>query len=654
SFFTLLLGLIGSFFSILIWPVRAAWTALRYRKILRRARIRKLIFIGFDGLDARLTEKWMAERKLPNLSRLREVGGYRRLRTTFPALSPVAWSTFATGVNPAKHNIFDFLSRSARSYLPELGPAKVEPPMRRWQIGKLRIPLSRPVLQNRRKSESFWTILGRYQIRSTILRVPVSFPPERFNGKQLAAMCTPDLKGTQGSFFLFTTRQSNGELEGGRRYPLTRSGDSLTGWIDGPEDPLGAEKSIMRIPFEIYCGAQDEAFLRVQRQSIRLRKGQYSPWVKLKFCGKLGVTVTGVARFLVTETGDEFTLYASPLEIDPERPALPISHPRLYAVYLAKLMGSFATLGLAEDTWACNEGAISEQEFLDQAYLIFDERERMFLNALAKTRKGVVGCVFDTSDRIQHIFFRHLGAANADSPFSRTIEHIYQRMDDVVGKALRYVDGETLLLVLSDHGFSTFRRGVNLNAWLRDNGYLRLRPDGNGGGKYFEGVDWERTSAYALGLGGLYFNVRGREPQGIVERGNAARELKRDLIGKLTGLRDAELEKTAIRDVYDAEAIYQGPYLGNSPDLIVGYDEGYRTAWGAALGEVSGLVFEDNNKPWSGDHSVDPALVPGVLFANRAIQAENPGIEDLAPTCLEMFGIDRPRWMDGKPVFTAC
>lgn len=631
SFLTFVIGLVGSVASFLIWPVRTLWNWIRFRKVYARAHFRKLIFIGFDGLDPKLTERWMDEGKLPNLAHLREHGGYSRLRTTFPALSPVAWSTFATGVNPAKHNIFDFLSRTAGTYLPELAPASVKPPARVWKVGRFRIPLSGPVVEGHRKSESFWQILGKHQIRSTVLRVPVTFPPEKFNGKMLSAMCTPDIRGTQGTFTLFTTGVCDGYLEGGSRQPLTRASQGFAGLLEGPERRT--------VAFEVSTSE-----LRIQGQVVPLKLGEYSAWVKVNFGG-----VSALARFLLTEITPEFSLYVTPVQIDPERPALPISYPRLYAMYLSKLMGAFATLGLAEDTWACNEGAISENDFLKQAYLIFDERRQMFSDALKKTRKGVVGCVFDTSDRVQHMFFRQ-SQASEQGEFSRTIEDMYRRMDDVVGEAMRYVDQNTLLMVLSDHGFCSFERGINLNAWLRENGYLRLK--GPAGGKYFEGVDWSRTSAYALGLGGIYLNLRGREPDGTVAPGEQAKALKRKLLAKLCGLQDPELGKLAISNVYDSAEIYRGPYIDGSPDLIIGYNEGYRAAWGAALGEVSGPVFEANNKPWSGDHCVDPALVPGVLFSNRKIDTENPGIEDLAPTSLLSFGIDPPAWMDGRPFFT--
>jgi predicted AlkP superfamily phosphohydrolase/phosphomutase len=202
--------------------------------------------------------------------------------------------------------------------------------------------------------------------------------------------------------------------------------------------------------------------------------------------------------------------------------------------------------------------------------------------------------------------------------------------------------------VLSDHGFCSFRRGINLNAWLRDHGYLALKDGATESGPYFRGVDWSRTRAYTMGLGGLYLNLRGRESAGIVDPGEEAGQLKRELIEALTGLRDEDNGAVGIQNVYEASSIFRGPYLAEAPDLIIGYADGYRTSWDAAVGKVSAKVFEDNCKAWSGDHSVDPALVPGVLFSNCKITALDPGIEDLAPTALSLFGVPRPAWMEGK------
>lgn len=656
SFLTIIAGFFLSIVSFLSWPFRMAWRLLRRRKGFRNARVRKVIFLGLDGLDPRLTEKFMSEGKLPNLLRLKEQGSYSRLRTTFPSLSPVAWSTFATGVNPAKHNIFDFLNRSLKTYVPQLSSAHVNRPRRMIRLGGWHIPLGKPAITMRRKSQPFWKLLGDQNIGSTIIRVPITFPPDKFNGRQLSAMATPDLKGTQGSFSLFTTRLGEASYEGGNRYPLKRMGDGFEGQLEGPEDTLREHGEPLRVPFRIDKRGNEPVWvLRIGDKPVTLQLGVYSSWTRLVFRAAPGFKVCGIARFLITEIEPEFSLYVSPVQIDPEKPALPVSHPSFYAAYLAKLFGTFSTLGMAEDTWALNEGVISEQNFLDQAYLLMNEREAMFRNALEKTPRGVVACVFDTSDRIQHMFYRYLhpgGARNGDSAaeYGGAIETMYQRMDNLVGLASSYVDEKTVLFVLSDHGFCSFRRGINLNSWLRDQGYLALEDGANESGPYFRGVDWKRTKAYAVGLAGLYLNVRGREAGGIVAPGDEAEKLKRELIEKLANLFDEEQNQVGIRTVYATSDLYKGPYAAEAPDLIVGYNDGYRISWDAAVGQVSARVFEDNRKAWSGDHCVDPCLVPGVLFSNRKMRADDPGIEDMAPTALTLFGLEPPRWMEGKPL----
>lgn len=598
SFLSLVLALLAGIASAVIWPFRLAWSLLARPR--RRTQVKKAIFLGFDGLDPAITEKLMAEGKLPNLARLRDQGSYRRLRTTFPALSPVAWSTFATGVNPAKHNIFDFLSRDLRTYAPQLSSAKVRPAARILRIGKWSFALSRAAVEMRRKSEPFWKTLGRHAVRSTILRVPVTFPPEAFRGLQLSAMCTPDLLGTQGTYSRFTASE---------------------GALRGPEGSF--------VPFRVR-----DCRLEIQGKSFQLIRGEYTPWIRLKF-GR----AHGIVRFLPIRLEPGIDLYATPVQIDPENPALPISHPPFYAIYLAKLLGTYATLGLAEDTSALNEGAIGEDAFLRQAELIRKEREAMFFSALERTRRGVVACVFDTTDRVQHMFHGR----------PDVIEPLYRDMDRIVEKTLAYTDADTAIFVLSDHGFCAFRRGVNLNFWLLREGYLVLDAGLTASGQYLRGIDWTKTRAYTFGLSGVYLNLQGRESQGIVAKEEAT-ALQDELVRKLTGLRDEERDETAIQAVYRASDIYRGPYLDAAPDLIVGYAAGYRASWDAATGRVCSPIFEDNSKAWCGDHCVDPPLVPGVLFSNLKIIADDPGIEDLAPTALSLFGVKASAWMEGKPV----
>ncbi|MCC7499487.1 MAG: alkaline phosphatase family protein [Bryobacterales bacterium] len=654
SFLSILMALFLSVLALLAWPFRLAWRALRRRRFARRAKVEKVIFLGFDGVDPRLVEQYMQAGKLPNLRSLREQGSFQKLRTTFPSLSPVAWSTFATGVSPAKHNIFDFLNRSLKSYVPELSSSRVSPPRRWLRLGRWRLPLGGVRVELRRKSRPFWTILGESDVDCTVLRIPVTFPPDKFSGRMLSAMCTPDLKGTQGSFSEFSTATARPDFESGDRFPLIRRGRVLTGRLEGPGDTFVAEGPPLAIPFTLEPTGPGRASLRIQKHTLKLALGEYTDWIRLKFRTAVGIQVPGIVRFLLTETEPEVRLYATPIQIDPENPALPISHPPYYAAYLAKLLGCFATLGLAEDTWALNEGVIDEKAFLDQVYLTQAEREAMLFSALERTRRGVVACVFDATDRVQHMFYRYIDPERETSPkggFDDAIEQIYRRMDEVVGKVLAHVNAGTLLFVLSDHGFCSFRRGVNLNSWLLENGYLTLKDGATESGRYFQGVDWSRTRAYTFGLGGLYLNIKGREALGTVAPGREADLLTRELIDKLQSLTDPETGRPVMHDVYATRSLYKGPYLDAAPDLITGYAAGYRISWDAAVGRATGQVVEANDKAWSGDHSVDPHLVPGVLFCNRPLQAEDPGIEDLAPTALDAFGVPRPAWMEGKSIY---
>jgi predicted AlkP superfamily phosphohydrolase/phosphomutase len=283
----------------------------------------------------------------------------------------------------------------------------------------------------------------------------------------------------------------------------------------------------------------------------------------------------------------------------------------------------------------------------------------MFFTALNRLRRGALATVFDATDRVQHMFWRyhedgHPAAAGADpGPYRRAIEDYYERNDALVGRVLDRLDDDDLLLVLSDHGFTSFRRGVNLNAWLLANGYLHLKEEHDGSEAWLGSVDWSKTRAYAVGLVGIFLNVRGREAHGIVEPGDEAASLKAELAEKLRGLRDSERDEVAVNEAFDTDTLYNGPYKGNAPDLLIGYNHGYRISWDGASGIVAGPVFSDNVKAWSGDHIVDPRLVPGVLFSSRPVEVDDPAIIDLAPTILAMFGVRPAPHMEGRVLFGA-
>ena len=657
SFWTVLVAFLYTAYAFFTWPFRFLFRLLRRRNAYDKAQVQRTVILGFDGMDPELADRFIKEGRLPNLAKLREHGTFRKLRTTFPAISPVAWSTFMTGVNPGKHNIYDFLARDLNSYLPFLSSALIRGPKRSIQVGKYILPLGKPRIKGLRRSTPFWHWLGKAGIFCSVIRVPVTFPPEKFPGVLLSGMCVPDLKGSQGTFCLCTTRRSSLKIrEGGARIPFEREKSSYRSYIPGPDDPLGGDSGReLRVEFEIWPEVDKAcARLKVDSESFTLKVGEYSPWIPVRFKAGLNISAHGICRFYLKEVSPEVEVYITPVNIDPGKPDLPISHPVTYSIYLAKLFGPYATLGLAEDTWALNEEVLDDRAFLEQCYANHDDRERMFFDALEKTQKGLCACVFDTTDRVQHMFWRYLEEdhpAARDTPRDQrpeVIQDLYSRMDALVGRVLEKMDDKALLLVVSDHGFKSFARCVNLNGWLYQNGYLALNHDKTESRDWFEDVDWARTSAYTMGLNGLYLNLRGRERYGIIAPGEEAAALKEELRVKLGGLLDPASGRPGITGAFDCDEIFAGPYVDNAPDLIVGYGDGFRASWDSVMGRVTNGIFEDNLKAWSGDHCIDPRLVPGVLFANRRFRAEDPAIVDIAPTVLKLFGLEPPAHLDGK------
>jgi predicted AlkP superfamily phosphohydrolase/phosphomutase len=661
SFLTLVLAFLYAVFALVTWPLRRLRRLVRRRRAYRDARVKRVVIVGFDGMDPELVARWMDLGKLPNLAALRDAGTFRTLATTNPPISPVAWSTFLTGVNPGKHNIYDFLARDTNTYLPYLSSAQVRQSKRALKLGKFSIPVGRPQLKALRKGTPFWHYLADAGIFSSVIRVPITFPPEKFSGVLLSGMCVPDLRGSQGTFCYFTNAgDGSGLAEGGLRIRLAPDGNALRSYIPGPDRPSQRNgQKELRVSFALRPDASNSgALLELDGRRIPLELGKYSDWVELNFRAGFGVSARGICRFLLKSLSPSVELYATPVNIDPRKPALPISHPVAYSIYLGKLLGPFATLGLAEDTWALNEHVLDDAAFLDQCYLIHAERENQFFDALEKTPQGVCCCVFDITDRVQHMFWRHTvpghPAATAyprsdtGTPPGQVIEQLYCRMDALVGRVRQRLDSDALLLVISDHGFKSFERGFNLNAWLHQNGYLALKDGKRESAEWFADVDWSRTRAYGMGLNGLYINQEGRERAGIVAAGSETVELKRELIAKLRSLHDPQSGRVAINEVADRDAAYSGPYMENSPDLILGYAPGFRASWETVKGEVKGAAFEDNRKAWSGDHCIDPRVVPGVLFSNWKILGEHHALADLAPTILDLFGLKPPPHLDGK------
>jgi predicted AlkP superfamily phosphohydrolase/phosphomutase len=656
SLFAVLASICSSIIILITWPIRLIWRVLRG---IGRAqgRFKRIVILGLDGLDHGLTEQWMAEGILPHLSSLRDQGCFKPLASTLPPISPVAWSSFQTGVNPGKHNIFDFLAPDLRTYQPKLSSVEIRPPRRSIRLGKYVLPLGKADLRQQRKSKPFWNILSEHGIFNCIIRVPITFPPDKLRGVQLSAMCVPDLRGTQGTFTHYTTKNlADKDKTGGEVRVVEKVGNKIRAELIGPQNPVRADLGPLTIPFTVTIKDRGEATLKIGGAGHTLRQDQYTDWIQVSFRVIPGMKVSGICKFLLLATEPEFQLYVTPINIDPEKPAMPVGYPSVYSIYLAKSQGAYATLGLAEDTWGLNEHVLTDDHFIQQCLDFDAEREKMFFDGLAKVKRGVCVCVFDGTDRMQHMFWRYHDRDHPAHPADLTAKQrdilpgLYRRMDDLVGRTIAACrDTDTLLMVLSDHGFNAFRRGIDLNRWLEENGYLKV-DDARRKEQYLAGIDWSQTRAFALGLTGIFLNIKDKYSHGIVDADVEAGKLREEIAQKLRQLIDPQKETRAIKRVYQAQKAYRGPYTDQAPDLIVGYERGYRVSWEAASGKTGVQIFSDNTKAWSGDHCVDPSVVPGILFCNRPIDSENCRLLDIGPTVLDLFGIPVPEHMDGKPL----
>lgn len=641
---------------VLIWPLKAVVRLFLLRG-KTKPKVKRMIVVGLDGFDPGLAREFAEQGLMPNFQALEREGCFSSLATAYPSISPVAWSSYATGVDASRHNIYDFLTRDPCNYFPVLSSTDIRSMPRTLNLGMAKVPLgTRTVYRLLQKSQPFWKLLGAQGVWSSIIRVPITFPPQRFkNGTLLAGMCVPDLQGTQGSFSFYSTRERKGGHIGGQQYQIRCKDGVVESKLTGPP---GKDGHPMKCPFKAtFDEKARRATFEVGSEKATVGPNEYTPWLTIPFDN-----CTGIARFYVQTWADGVhEIYVTPINIDPNAPAMPISHPFVYSIYLAKMMGNYATLGLAEDTWALNERVIDEDAFLKQAWLIFEERKKMLWDVLEKTKKGFVTVVFDTTDRISHMFYRYLDPSHPANAGKDTEKHknvirdLYARMDSFLAEVRAKIgnDPDTLLMVISDHGFCNFRRGVNLNTWLKDEGYLVLKEGKDTSGDWFAQVDWTKTRAFTLGLTGIFVNRKGREAKGIVEPGAEMESLCAEIKRKLEALEDPASGDRVVKEAFLTRKLHSGPYADMAPEILVGYHRGFRHSWDCATGAVSREVFTDNTKSWSGDHCVDPRLVPGVFWCNRKISVAEPNLLDIAPTALRLFGVDVPHYMQGRDLFGA-
>ncbi len=603
---------------------------------------KKVILIGMDGLDPKILSELMEKGGLPNFTKLSQMGGFSELATSNPAQSPVAWASIATGNNPGYHGIFDFLGRRVADYMPELAILRMNPK----NVFAKREAMFLPVMHG----NAFWDYTSDNGIPSTVLKWPMTFQPKQNKAKLFSGLGVPDIKGGLGRYSFYTTREVPKDEEGVEKViKVTKNGNKIETFISGPNVAKLTKREDAKTGLKISLSNESSIEMNVDGKKAVLYVGQWSEWFEVKF--KLGLmkTATATVKFCLKQVEPEFELYMTPVQINPKDPVFVISSPDEYIKDLAKEIGLFYTLGMPEDTKAIEEGRTDEEAFIAMCDEIVDEQEKMLWHEMKGFKEGLLACAFFSSDRIQHIFWdtrdpEHplYDKAYAEK-YGNVIDDYYHKMDRILGDVMKKVDDDTAFIVFSDHGFSTFRRTVHLNSWLVQKGFLKLTKtitaNDKDGGALFQYVDWKNTSAFALGFGSIYLNLKGREKQGIVEPGDEADALSNKIINELTSLRDHENNQLVVKNVYKSKDIYSGSQSGNASDLIVGFSDGYRSSWQTAIGGSPVEIIEDNLKKWSGDHIIDPSIVPGILLTNFKANRDNPNLMDIAPTVLDCFGM---------------
>ena len=721
----------------------------------------RVVILGFDGADPKLVEQYLSEGKLPNLARLKEEGAYTRLATTNPPQTPVSWSTFSTGINPGRTEIFDFLKRIDGTYVPEFAMATegkkkfLAGDENGWLIGcaaflgavvlgslaalllrsarkkvwvaiavlaaavgvgggwmaATQLPSQVPDAINHRHGVTLWKWAAQHGVRTRVLHVPNTFPAEEIPaGSMLSGLGVPDLRGRIGSPAFYSSDEALKKRLGENQFsiefiPLASATGRIETQVVGPYNkpffdyrvdralaalPAGedrgkarerAEKELTdagvarRLDLPLVLEAGDSRLtIHLSGQSQTLGPGEWSDWFVLEFPVNWLVDhvngIRGIARFKLISLKPQIQLYLSPINFHPRFEPVPFSSPKGFAGTLSESLGLFKTLGWPIDTWTPSAGLGDDTLFLEDMEFTVRKEEQMMDRFLKEGTDRLYIQVYDFTDRIGHLWWRLLDSGHPlydpveAARFAGEMEKAYIRMDAIVGRARALLPPSTVFLVCSDHGFASFRRGMNYNTWLVKNGWMVLK-EGPGGartledlfdrgetGEFFKFVDWSRTRAYAMGLGTVYVNLAGREPRGSVAPGDEYESVRQGIIDGLQAYVDPQTGEHPVLKVYRREDMYRGFDPALLPDLRAANNLNYRVGWQTALGEVPPNIVEDNMKIWSGDHcSVDPSLVPGILFSSRKLGREAPGIQDIFPSVLEALGVPPVEGIDGRSFF---
>jgi predicted AlkP superfamily phosphohydrolase/phosphomutase len=685
-----------------VWPALVVLVAFLVPGIARReaappAEFPRVVTLGVDGLDPvllaevielfpELTRNWQRAAK----------NGIHPLRTSVPPQSPVAWSNFITGRDPGGHGIYDFIHRDPVTRAPIPSTVKAEavdsiPLPAGWQF-----PLGGEAESNR-SGTAFWSVLEEHGVPADVWRMPANFPVEGSAGWSFSGMMTPAIDSAYGKYTFYTSSPPPDAVANEGRIVAVREFDGRVDTrLSGPASPFRQDGAAATIPLRVLIDREARAAaIEVGGRVVVVREGGWTGWVQVSFdLLPLGIVpVAGIVRFHLKRL-DPLELYASPVNIDPTAPIAPVSEPAEASAEVAERAGFYYTQGMPEDVNALKEDVLTDMEFLEQAEIVHAEGVRLLDLGFERwrARGGYLFFYFSGVDLCGHMLWRHHDAdhPNHDAQMARAsteawsrragstwkdvIHDLYLRMDPIVGRVLDEAGDDATVIVMSDHGFASYRRKFSLNTWLLEEGYLVLK-EGRQREKpaddpahevvtILDAVDWSKTRAYGVGFNALYLNLAGRElddpstpedESGIVQPGAEAEALIAEIDARLLALRDPRApgggDARPIRRNDRPSAAYHGERLAEAPDLIVGYDANYGNSDESSLGRIPHDVLADNlGGTFQGSHLMAPEVVPGVLLSTRAVRAGEHGLEDLTVEILRQYGIGPVAGMRGAPV----
>jgi len=638
---------------LLLFPIAVGGCNRSRAKNEKSSKPRRVLVLGIDAMDFGITTKLLNSGRLPNFAALAREGTFLPLQTSMPPLSPVAWTNFTTGMNSGGHGVFDFLvrdySKMNDGFLPEDG---VTHTVGQAQRG-VPIPFTKylwprePTLELRRKGLPFWDILEANGIKATIYKMPANFPVSSSKARTLSGMGTSDIEGTYGMFSYVTTDSSDWDkdIQGGRIHKafvengkvFIQNGENgkQRPALRGPKNPFlqkSFDTSIQTsVAYDIFVDATQQAVaISIQQQDILLKKGEWSPWVQVEFeLIPHAKSVHGIVRFYLKSVSKQLRLFVSPINLAPGSEGLATNN---FDMELLKSCGLFYSRGMSEQTKALSQGVLTTDEYITQSNMVLSERIKALDSLLANFNEGCLFFYISTLDLDSHVMWKYYDPkhpARSRTTPKRYAEHIinrYEQMDKILGSVRAKLRPGDLLYVISDHGFSPFRRQVNLVRWLHQEGYLRYSsPLKARLSQFYSDIDWQKTTAYCIGFNGLCINLEGREANGIIPQYEYEKVVEQ-IRSELMALRDTDGTKI-FTNIYRASEVYSGNQMSNAPDLILGYNAGYGPSDKSVSGTWGEYVITDRLDGFTGHHCMDYQLVPGVLFCNQTLTKKQARLE---------------------------